>query len=89
MGNPVESWLRLPSCGLALVLSKIPAKYSDLFLVVFFFLFLFMLAFYLTVPHEFKAISLIYFVTRLGYFVQGSLMEGKNTRCMWKVNKLC
>lgn len=55
---------------------------------VFFFLFLFMLEFYLTVPHEFKAISLIYFVTRMGYFVQSSLMEGKNTRCMWKVNKL-
>lgn len=48
-----------------------------------------MLAFYLTVPHEFKAVSLIYFVTRLGYFVQGSLIEGKNTRCVWKVNKLC
>lgn len=48
----------------------------------FFFLFLFMLAFYLTVPHEFKAISLVYFVTRMGYFVWSSLMEGKNTRCM-------
>jgi len=41
-----------------------------------------MLAFYLTVPHEFKAVSLIYFVTKMGYFVWSSLMEGENTRCV-------
>lgn len=60
MGNPVESWLWLLSCGLAHILSKISAKYSDSFLVCgWFFSFLFMLAFYLAVPYEFKAVSLI------------------------------
>lgn len=31
---------------------------------------------------SFKAVSLINFVTRKGYFVWSSLMEGENMRCM-------